>query len=114
MTSGIAVGTHPKCTYGYQALASQPVIRRPGLGGQGLRQVPVAFAAERRQNRLTLTRPQRQKIADFDAHPAPLFSIAHTDAPSDPRVDVQYGSESDLVTLASDRKPTVPLVYASP
>ena len=59
MTSGIAVGTHPKRTDGYQALAFQPIIRHPGLCRQGLRQVPVAFAANRRQNRLTLTGPQR-------------------------------------------------------
>jgi hypothetical protein len=92
MTSGIAVGAHPKRTNGYQALAFQPIIRHPGLCRQCLRQVPVAFAADRRQNRLTLTGPQRQKIADFGAHPAPLFPATHTDAPSDPRVDFRYGS----------------------
>jgi hypothetical protein len=53
MTLGIAVGTHPKRTDGYQALAFQPIIRHPGLCRQGLRQVPVAFAANRRQNRMT-------------------------------------------------------------
>ena len=92
MTSGIAVGTHPKRTDGYQALAFQPIIRHPGSCRQGLRQVPVAFAANRRQNRLTLTRPQCQKITDLGAHPAPLFPVAHTDAPSDPRIDFRYGS----------------------
>jgi hypothetical protein len=75
MTSGIAVGTHPKRTDGYQALAFQPIICHPGLCRQGLGQVPVAFAADRRQNRLTLTRPQRQKIADLGAHPAPLLPV---------------------------------------
>jgi hypothetical protein len=92
MTSGIAVGTHPKRTDGYQALAFQPIIRHPGLCRQGLRQVPVALAANRRQNRLTLTGPQRQKIADFGAHPAPLFPVAHTDAPTQPRVNLRYGT----------------------
>jgi hypothetical protein len=92
MTSGIAVGTHPKRTGGYQAPAFQPIIRHPGLCRQGLRQVPVVLAANRRQNRLTLTGPQRQKIANFGAPPAPLFPVAHTDAPSDPRVDFRYGS----------------------
>ena len=56
MTSGITVGTHPQRTHGYQALTRQPVIRHPGLRCQGLRQVPVTFATERGQNRLTLTR----------------------------------------------------------
>jgi hypothetical protein len=92
MTSGITVGTHPKRTDGYQALAFQSIIRHPGLCRQGLRHVPVASAANRRQNRLTLTGPQRQKIADLGAHPAPLLPIAHTDASSDPRVGFRYGS----------------------
>lgn len=115
MTSGITVGTHPKRTDGYQALAFQPIIRHPGLCRQGLRQVPVAFAADRRQNRLTLTRPQRQKIADLGAHPAPLFPVAHTDAPSDPRVDFRYGSvivrDAKIVHPASDitREPVEPI-----
>ena len=73
MTSGITVGTHPKRTDGYQALAFQPNIRHPGLCRQDLRQLPVALAADRRENCLTLTRAQRQKIADLGAHPAPLF-----------------------------------------
>ncbi len=69
MTSGIAVGAHPKPANGYQALAFQPIIRHPGLGRQGLREVPVALAADRREDCLTFTRAQCQKIADFGAHP---------------------------------------------
>ena len=54
MTSGIAVGTHPERTNGYQATAGQPSIRHPGLCRQCLRQVPVAFAADRREDCLTI------------------------------------------------------------
>jgi len=65
MTSGIAVGTQPERTDGYQAMAFQPIIRHPGLCRQGLREVPVAFAAKRREDCLTFICAQRQKIADF-------------------------------------------------
>ncbi len=110
MTSGIAVGTHPKRTSGYQALVFQPIIRHPGLCRQGLREVPVALAADRREDCLTFTRAQRQKIADLGAHPAPLFLVAHADAPSDPRVDFRYGSVviRDAETVHSGRPCTSP------
>ena len=66
----------PQVTHGYQALALQPGIRHPRLGGQGLRQVPVALGAQRRQNRLAFARTQGQEMTDFGAHPAPLFPLA--------------------------------------
>ena len=92
------------------------VIRHGGIippkNGAGTR---PTLAANRRQNRLTLTRPQRQKIADFGAHPAPLFPVTHTDAPSDPRVDFRYGSvivrDAEIIHPASDitREPVEPI-----
>ena len=56
--SGIAMRLEPQVTHGYQALALQPGIRHPRLGGQGLRQVPVTLGAQRRQNRLAFARAQ--------------------------------------------------------
>jgi hypothetical protein len=53
---------HPQITHGDQALASQPVIRHPGLGGQRPGQVPVALGAERRQIACRLFVPRARRL----------------------------------------------------
>ncbi len=78
---------HPQIADADQPLALKPFVRHPGLGRQGLRQVPVALATERGEDRLTATGPQSEQVADLRAREAPPFPVAHTDAPSDPLVD---------------------------
>ena len=68
--------------------------------------MPVALAAKRREDRLTLTRTQCEKIADFGVHPTPLLEVTHTDAPTQPRINLRYGSvvvrEAEIVHPTSD------------
>ncbi len=77
---------HPAITDRDQALASQPVIRHPGLGGQRPGQVPIALGAERRQYCLPFARPQSQEVAHLGADAAPLFPVAHAHPPTQPVV----------------------------
>ena len=58
--SGITMSLHPKITDRDQPLGLQPLIGHPGLGRQCPRQMPVAFSADRRQDRLAFARPQTQ------------------------------------------------------
>ena len=71
------MGLQPRITDRDRPLGLQPLIAHPGLGRQRPRQVPVAFAADRRQDRLAFARPQGQQVLDLDAREAPLFPVAH-------------------------------------
>lgn len=48
-----------------QTLASKPLVGHSGLRRQRSRQVPIAFAAEHGQNRVTFTRTQGKKMANL-------------------------------------------------
>ena len=69
----IAMGFHPLIAAADQPLALEPLIRHPGLRRQRARQMPVAFAAERRQDCLACERPQSQQVADLRAHVSHCF-----------------------------------------
>ena len=56
------MGFHPHSADIDQPLALQPLIGHPGLCRRRLRQVPVALAAERRQDRVAFTRSQGQQV----------------------------------------------------
>ncbi len=92
VVSSIAMSFHPQIADADQALVLKPFVRHPGLSCQGLRQVPVAFATERGEDRLAATGPQSEKMADLRACPAPLFPVTHTDTPPDPLIDLGDGS----------------------
>ncbi len=85
------MGLDPQIADREQALAGKPLIGHPGLGGKGLGQMPVAFATDRRQDRLPFARSQLQQMPDLGACVAPLFPVAHPDAPSDPVIQGWYG-----------------------
>jgi hypothetical protein len=53
---------HPEVTYRDQALAFQPVIGHSRLGRQRPGQAPIAFGAQRGQDRLAEARPQDQQV----------------------------------------------------
>ena len=57
------MGFHPHSADIDQPLALQPLIGHPGLCRQRPRQVPVALAAERRQDRMAFARSQGQQVA---------------------------------------------------
>ena len=82
--SGITVGLHPEIPDRNEPLGLQPLIGHPGLGCQRSRQVPVAFAADRRQDRLALARSQTQQVLDLGTHVTPLFPVAHPHPASQP------------------------------
>ena len=84
----VAMGFHPQIADTDQPLAFQPLIRHSGLCRQRARQMPVALAAERRQDRLAFERPQGQQVADLGAHVAPLFPVAHAHPAAQPVVDL--------------------------
>ena len=79
---------HPEITHGNQALAFEPVVRHSRLGGQRPGEVPEALGAQRRQDCLAFTRPQSQQVAHLGAHLAPLFPVAHANAPAQPAVQL--------------------------
>ena len=82
------MGHHPQIADTDQPLAFQPLIRHPGLGRQRPRQVPVAFAAERREDRVAFVRPQGEQVADLGAHVAPLFPVAHAHPATQPVIEL--------------------------
>ena len=53
--------------------------------------MPVAFSTERREGCLAFARPQGDQVTDPGTHPAPLFPVAHADAPPDPLIDSGNG-----------------------
>ncbi len=61
------MGFQPQLTDRYQTLASKPLIGHPGLGCQGLGQMPVAFATDGGQDSLAPTGSQGEQVADFGA-----------------------------------------------
>lgn len=67
------MGLHPKITDTRQPLCLQPIVRHPDLRCLRARQVPVALAADSRQDRRAFAHAQRQKVADLGAGEAPLF-----------------------------------------
>jgi len=94
---------HPEITHGDQALAFQPVVRHSALRGQRPRQVPVALAAQPGPDCVPFARPQRQQISDLRAHLAPLFPVAHADAPAQPVI--QFGDRAVVVRNAEVTHP---------
>ncbi len=86
--SNIAMSFHPQIADADQPLALKPFVRHPGLGRQGLRQVPVALATDRCEDGLAPAGPQRAQVADLGACPAPLFPVTHSATPPDPLVDL--------------------------
>ena len=78
------MGFYPQIADTDQPLACQPLIRHSGLCRQRARQMPVALAAERRQDRVAFERPQGQQVADLGAHIAPLFPVAHAHPAAQP------------------------------
>ncbi len=94
---------HPQITHGDQALASQPVIRHPGLGGQRPGQVPIALGAERRQYCLPFARPQGQEVAHLSADATPLFPVTHAHPPTQPVVP--FGDRTVVVRDAEVTHP---------
>ncbi len=69
------MGFHPHSADIDQPLALQPLIGHPGLCRQRPRQVPVALAAERRQDRVAFARSQGQQVAYLGSRSAPLFPV---------------------------------------
>ena len=70
--SGITMGLQPQIADRKQTLASKPRIGHPGLGRQGLRQMPVGLATDRCQDRLTSTGSQSQQVPSLGPCPTPL------------------------------------------
>ena len=62
-SSHVAVGLHPPVSDGEQTRVRKPRLRHPGWCRQGLGQVPVALATERREDCLTFARPRYQPVA---------------------------------------------------
>ncbi len=92
-------------------LTLQPSIRHPDLRREGLRQVPVALATDRCQDRLALARSQSQQILHLGARPAPLLPVAHPDATANPVVDLRKRSvavRDATVGMPSSRSPRPP------
>ncbi len=81
------MGFHPHSADIDQSLALQPLIGHPGLCRRRPRQVPVALAAERRQDRVAFTRSQSQQVTYLGSRSAPLFPVAHTNAAAQPLVE---------------------------
>ena len=54
--------------------------------------MPVTFAAKRCENRLALTRPKRQQVADLGTHSAPLFPVTPTNTSPYPPIEAGNGS----------------------
>jgi hypothetical protein len=77
------MGLDPQIADRKQALTGRPPVGHPGLDGERLGQTPVAFATDRRQDRLPFARCQLQQMPDLGACVAPLFPAAHPDVPSD-------------------------------
>ncbi len=77
--------------------------------------MPVARGAPRRPNGLALTCAQGQERADFGAHPAPLFPLAHAETPPPPVVQLRAGTvvvrDAEVMHPASDvaREPFQPI-----
>ena len=71
-TSSITMGLYPQVADRGQALMFKPLVRHPGLGRQGLRQMPVTFAAKRCEHRLALTRLKLSQVAELGTHQAAL------------------------------------------
>ena len=98
------MGLHPPIADADQPLAFQPLIRHPALRCQRSRQTPVAFAAERRQDRLAFERPQGEQGTHLGAHVAPLFPVAHAQPAAQPVIDL--GDRSVIVRNAEVAHPT--------
>lgn len=67
----------------------QPVIGHPGLGGQRPRQVPVAFAAQRRQDSVPFARSDPDQISHLGPHITPLLPVAHAHPPAQPLIQLR-------------------------
>lgn len=87
--SCIPLRLQPQIAHGNETLAFQPVVAHRHLGRLGFRQVPVALAADPRQDRLPLAYPQRQQVPHLGPHPAPLFPVAHANAAAQPLVKLR-------------------------
>ena len=98
------MGFHPQLTHADQPLVFQPWVSHPGLRRQRLRQMPIAFATDRSQDRVAFTRSQRQKIAHFRARIAPLFPVTHAHAAAYP--EVEFGNRPVVVRDAEVTHPT--------
>jgi hypothetical protein len=92
MGLGVSVGPHPKVPDRDQALAFEPVVGHPGLGGQRPGQVPVPLTTHCGQDRLAKLRAQSQPVAPLGANLAPLFPVAPADPSSPPAVQFRDGS----------------------
>src|SRR5262249_23271235 len=103
-SSGVAVSLHPKLTNTNQPLLLQPRVRHPYLGGQRARQVPIAFAAERRANRAAQVRAQRQQVTHLGARTTPLFPVAHAHSTAQPLIEL--GDRSVVLRDAEVAHPT--------
>ena len=95
---------HPQITHGDQALAFQPVIGHPGLGGQRSRQVPVAFATQRRQDSVPFARSEPHQISHLGPHLTPLFPVAHAHPSAQPLI--QFGDRAVVVRDTEVAHPT--------
>ena len=81
------MGLHPHSADIDQPLALQPLIGHPGLCRRRPRQVPIALAAECRQDRVASARSQRRQVAYLGSRSAPLFPVAHENAAAQPLVE---------------------------
>ncbi len=81
------MGFHPHSADIDRPLALQPLIGHPGLCRRRPRQVPVAFSAECRQDRVAFARSQGQQVAYLGSCSAPPFPVAHANAAAQPRVE---------------------------
>ena len=97
------MGFHPQLTHADQPLVFQPWVGHSGLRRQRLRQMPIAFATDRSQDRVAFTRSQRQKITHFRARIAPLFPVTHAHAAAYPVVE--FGNRPVVVRDAEVAHP---------
>ena len=100
------MGLHPQRTDTHQALRLEPIVRHPRLRPQRPRQVPVAFAADRRQNRRSLSGTERKKMAHLRASLAPLLPVAHAHTPAQPLIELR-----DRTVVLRDAEVTHPTTY---
>ena len=85
------MGLDPQLADRYEPLAFKPLVGHPGLGGQGLGQMPVAFATDCRQDRLPFARPQGQQIPNLGARVAPLIPLCFRTVQAPRHVGVVQG-----------------------